>query len=367
VTANGRLRVLLDGTALLGPRTGIGRYTAALVAELATRAEVDLTVTGFTARGQRALRAAVPDGVRVRGGPVPARGLRAAWQRGGWPPVELLAGDTDVLHAPNFVLPPARRAAGVVTIHDLAFLDQPGELAPANRNLPNLVRSTARRAAAVCTPSRAVARDVVRRLDVPADRVVVTPLGVDPGWFRATPPPAQLRGELRLPQRYLLFAGTPQPRKGLDVLLDAHQAERDLPPLVLAGPPGWGPPPATSSRVHPVGYLEEEVLRAVVAGATALVLPSRDEGFGLPLAEAMATGTPVVCSNLPALREVADGHATLVPPGDATALATALSTISSAGSDPAGTAHRRAHAAQFTWAACADATMSAYQLALRTP
>ena len=366
VTADGRLRVLLDGTALLGPRTGIGRYIAALVAELATRVDVDLTVTGFTARGQLALRAAVPDGVRVRGGPVPARGLRAAWQRGAWPPVELLAGDADVLHAPNFVLPPARRAAGVVTIHDLAFLDRPDELAPANRNLPELVRSAAHRAAAVCTPSRAVAGEVVRRLHVPADRVLVTPLGVSPGWFRATPPTAELRAELGLPPRYLIFVGAAQPRKGLDVLLDAHQAELDLPPLVLAGPAGWGPPRATSSRVHPVGYLQEAVLRAVVAGATALVLPSRDEGFGLPLAEAMAAGVPVVCSNLPALREVAGEHATLVPPGDVAALAAALITVSGSGSDAAGTAGRRAQAARFTWAACAEATVSAYQLALRT-
>jgi glycosyltransferase involved in cell wall biosynthesis len=255
----------------------------------------------------------------------------------------------------------------VVTIHDLAFLDRPDELAPANRDLPNLVRSAARRAGAVCTPSRAVASDIVHRLDVPADRVVVTPLGVDAGWFRAVPPTAELRGELGLPQRYLLFVGAAQPRKGLDVLLDAHQAELDLPPLALAGPAGWGPPPATSSRVHTVGYLGEEVLRAVVAGATALVLPSRDEGFGLPLAEAMAAGVPVVCSNLPALREVAGGHATLVPPGDVTALATALVTVSGSGRDPAGTARRRAHAARFTWAACAEATVSAYQLALRKP
>ena len=119
--------------------------------------------------------------------------------------------------------------------------------------------------------------------------------------------------------------------------------------------------------MHTVGYLEEEVLRAVVAGATALVLPSRDEGFGLPLAEAMAAGVPVVCSNLPALREVVDGHATLVPPGDVVALAAALITVCGSGRDPAGTARRRAHAAQLTWAACADATVSAYQLALRDP
>lgn len=358
------MRVLLDGTPLLGRRSGVGRYTASLVAELATRCDVDLTVTGFTARGQLALRATVPHGVRVRGVPLPARGLRAAWQRASWPPVELLAGDADVLHATNFVLPPARRAAGVVTVHDLAFLDRPDTLAPSQRDLPGLVRSAARRALAVCTPSWAVAEQVTTALDVPAENVVVTPLGVDPGWFTAAPPGAQLRAELRLPQRYLLFVGTAQPRKGLDVLLDAHEAELDLPPLVIAGPPGWGPRPATSSRVHLVGYLPDVGLRSVVAGASALVLPSRGEGFGLPVAEAMATGVPVVCSNLPALREVAGGHATLVPPGDVAALATALVTVDGAGRDPAGAAARRAHAARFSWSACAEATVRAYGVAL---
>ncbi|MGH4018338.1 MAG: glycosyltransferase family 4 protein, partial [Pseudonocardiaceae bacterium] len=296
VDGDAPVRVLLDGTPLLGRRSGVGRYTASLIAELATRPDVDLTVTGFTARGQLALRAAVPEGVRVRGGPVPARGLRAAWQRGSWPPVELLAGDAEVVHATNFVLPPARQAAGAVTVHDLAFLDRPDELAPSNKDLPDLVRSAARRAAVVCAPSRAVGQQVTDRLGVPAERVVVTPLGVDDGWFAAAPPTTALRGELRLPQRYLLFVGAAQPRKGLDVLLDAHKAELDLPPLVVTGPAGWGPPQASSSRVHTVGYLAEDDLRSVVAGAAALVLPSRDEGFGLPVAEAMATGVPVVCS-----------------------------------------------------------------------
>ncbi|MGQ0778501.1 MAG: glycosyltransferase family 4 protein [Pseudonocardiales bacterium] len=357
------IRVLVDGTPLLGQRSGIGRYTAALLAELATCPDVDVTVTAFTARGQAALRAAVPSGVRVRGGPVPARVLRAAWRRCNWPPVELLAGGAEVLHATNFVLPPSRRAHGVVTIHDLAFLDRPDDLAPQQRDLPALVRSSVARAAVVCTPSAAVAEQVTQRLDVPAERIVVTPLGVDREWLSAPPPTPALRARLRLPQRYLLFVGAAQPRKGLDVLLEAHAARPELPPLVLAGPAGWGPPSTAGTRVHTVGYLDEADLRCVVAGATALVLPSRDEGFGLPVLEAMATGVPVVCSDVPALREVACGLATLVPPGDQAALAAALCSTLESGREPTDAAGRRAHAAGYTWQACAEATVRAYQRA----
>ncbi|MGH3797570.1 MAG: glycosyltransferase family 4 protein [Pseudonocardiaceae bacterium] len=360
-------RVLVDGTPLLGQRSGIGRYTTALLAELATRSEVEVTVTAFTARGQSALRAAVPSGVRVRGGPVPARALRASWQRWAWPPVELLAGRADVLHATNFVLPPSRRARGVLTIHDLAFLDRPDELAPQQRDLPGLVRSSVARAAVVCTPSAAVAEQVAGRLDVPAERIVVTPLGVDRGWPAAEPPTPALRATLRLPPRYLLFVGATQPRKGLDVLCAAYAAAPELPPLVLAGPAGWGQPVAASSRMHPVGFLDDADLRSVVAGATALVLPSREEGFGLPVLEAMATGVAVVCSDVPALRAVSGGLATLVPPGDPVALATALGSVASgvdAEHDPAAATARRDHAAGYTWQACAAATVRAYLLAL---
>jgi glycosyltransferase involved in cell wall biosynthesis len=355
--------VLLDATPLLGQRSGIGRYTAALLRELATRADVDVTVTAFTARGQVALRAAVPPGVAVRGGPVPARALRALWHRVSWPPTELLATDADVLHATNFVLPPSKRARGVVTVHDLAFLDRPEFLAPPQRDLPDLVRRSVARAAVVCTPSGAVAQQVTRRLDIPAERIVVTPLGVDPAWSSTGPPSPALRATLGLPPHYLLFIGAAQPRKGLDVLLDAHASQRDLAPLVLAGPAGWGPTPTASSRVHTVGYLDEADLRRVVAGAAALALPSRDEGFGLPVLEAMAAGVPVVCSDLPALREVAGGLATLVPPGDPAALATALASVDGAGHDPVGAAARQAHAARYTWQACAQATVHAYRKA----
>ncbi|MGB8995470.1 MAG: glycosyltransferase family 1 protein [Pseudonocardiaceae bacterium] len=367
------LRVLMDGTPLLGQRSGIGRYTAALLRELATRSDVDVTVTAFTARGQTALRSAVPSGIQVRGGPVPARALRTLWQHLGWPPTELLAGDADVLHATNFVLPPTRRARGVVTVHDLAFLDRADFLAPAQRDLPELVERSVARAAVICTPTDAVAQQVAHRLGIPAERIVVTPLGVDCSWSVAGAPTAALRATLGLPPRYLLFVGAASPRKGLDVLLEAHRSQPDLAPLVLAGPAGWGPTvwgptvwgpaPTTSSRVHTVGYLDEADLRRVVAGASALVLPSRDEGFGLPVLEAMAVGSPVVCSDLPALREVTGGLATLVPPGNPVALATALASVDGAEPDPAGVAARRAHAARYSWHACAEATVRAYRQA----
>ncbi len=224
------------GTPLLGQRSGIGRYTAALLRELATRSDVDVMVTAFTDRGQIALRGVVPSGVAVHGGPVPARALRALWQWVDWPPTELLAGDADVLHATNFVLPPSKRAPGVVTVHDLAFLDRPDFLSPPQRDLPDLVKRSAARATIVCTPSNAVAQQVTRRLGVPAERVVVTPLGVDHSWFGSVAPTDALRARLGLPPRYLLFVGAAQPRKGLDVLLEAHRSQPALAPLVSQGP-----------------------------------------------------------------------------------------------------------------------------------
>ena len=357
---SGPLRVLLDGTPLLGNRTGIGRYTAALAEELASMSEVDMRAVAFTVRGWRRLRQALPHGTRGRGMPVSARLLRKSWLRSPFPPVELFAGLADVVHGTNFVLPGTIRAAGVLTIHDLAFLDAPEELAPSDRDLPELVRRGAARAHAICTPTAAVADAVAERLRVPREKVVVTPLGVDAAWFTARVPTREMRERLGPPSEYLLFVGASGPRKGLDWLLKAHAAAPDLPPLMFSGPGRFG----VSDRVRHLGYLSEVDLRHVVAGASALVLPSRDEGFGLPVLEALACDVPVACSDIPALREISGGYARLVPFGEADALADALR---AAVSDPhpasASIAHR-AHAATFTWHRCAQATVSAYRRAL---
>lgn len=356
------LRVLLDGTPLLGTRTGIGRYTASLLEELASLPEVDTRAVAFTLRGWRKLRKVLPHDTQARGMPVAARALRKTWRHVDFPQVELFAGFSDVVHGTNFVLPATALASRVLTIHDLSPLREPEHLPDSDAELPALIRKGARRADAVCTPSATVAGQVSAELDVDPARIFVTPLGVDPAWFTARPPDAALRERLGLPPEYLLFVGSAGPRKGLDWLVEAHEKAPDLPPLVFVGP---GRFPVAQRRTHP-GYVTELELQRVLAGASALVLPSTDEGFGLPTLEAMACDVPVVCSDIPVLREVTggDSNAYLLPHGDVEALVTALRNARDEQHSPQELARGRAHAACYTWRRCAQATVAAYRAAV---
>src|SRR5699024_6119949 len=157
------------------------------------------------------------------------------------------------VHGTNFVLPEAARAARVLTIHDLAFLNAPEELASGDRDLPALVEKGARRADVICTPTAAVADAVAERFDVDRDKIKVTPLGVDAGWFTGRFPSVLARKRLGLPPQYILFAGAAGPRKGLDWLNKAHALDEDLPPIVFTGP-GAFPQTARSLRT---GYLSD--------------------------------------------------------------------------------------------------------------
>jgi glycosyltransferase involved in cell wall biosynthesis len=312
--------------------------------------------------------------VRLVGPPLPARALQALWGRAEFPAVTAVSGRIDVFHGTNFVLPPTGRAAGVVTVHDLSFLRTPQTVTRASLAYRTLVPRSIGRAGAVIVPSAAVAAEVADEYPRAADRVVVTPLGVDPAWSTAAPPDDDRRGRLGLPRDYLVFSGRSNPEEPPAAPGGPAQALRagpDWPPLVLMGPPGWGPsldlaglPPGA---VRLTGYLADEDLRSVVAGARALVYPSLYEGFGLPPLEAFACGVPVIASDLPVTREVVGDDAQLsrlVPPGDLEALIDAL--LRQVGStEPAGVPDgRRARAAGFTWAATAEHTREAYRRAI---
>jgi glycosyltransferase involved in cell wall biosynthesis len=367
------VRVVLDATPLLGRPTGVGRTVQGLLTGLAELAAdtpdvPDPGLATFTWRGRDGLPP-VPRGHAV-GRRAPARLLHEAWARGPLPPAEWLVGRCDLLHATNFVLPPTRRAAGTVLVHDLTYLRHPEWTTPAVQRYAALVPRAVARAAFVLTPSETVADDLAEAYALPRERVRATPLGVDPAWADTpAPSPAWLR-QRGLPPRYLLFVGTREPRKGLATLLAAHAALRaeagarsgEVPPLVLAGPAGWGddglPPGGSGADLVLPGYLTDADLRAVVAGAAALAFPSGYEGFGLPPLEALACGTPVVASDLPVVREVTGGLARLVPAGDVDAWAQALREVLA---DPGPAGPRRAWARRWTWRRTAEATLRAWR------
>ena len=377
---SGPIRVGIDATPLLGPRTGVGRYVEQLLAALARLAGsglpgrpgiAELRATAFTWRGQDGLAAAVPAGVAVAARRAPARGLQELWARCELPPVELLAGRVSVFHGTNFVLPPLRRAGGVVTVHDLAYLRLPGTVSAASLRYRELVPRSLRRAAVVLTPSHAVAAELIEAYRLPAERVRATPLGVDRVWFDPPAPDPGWLAARGLPPEYLLAVGTLEPRKGLDVLVAAYRrllAEHpEVPPLVLVGEVGWGTQPDLAAlpvgKLVLPGYVGNTDLVRIVAGARLLAFPSRYEGFGLPPLEAMAAGVPVVASDLPAVREATSGLVRLVPPGDADALAAGLAAELSSETDKRDIKQASVHAAKQTWLRCAELTVEAYHSA----
>lgn len=359
------MRVAVDGTPLLGQSTGVGTYVRGLVGGLAALPGVDVRGVPFTARGG-ARPTDLPGAVGWRHLPVPARLLQAAWGASPVPPVELFAGCVQVFHATNFVAPPSWRAGSVVTIHDLTFLHHPEWVTPAVLRYRELVpRALRRSGTVVVTPSLAVAGEVADAYGVPAERVVATPLGVDPGWSDARPVDDDWLAGHGLPRDFVLFTGAREPRKNLGTLLAAHRRARSagpVPDLVLVGPTGWGEESGPVEGVHVVGWLPRQELRGLVARARASVLPSHYEGFGLPVLEAMAAGTAVLASDVAAHREVAGGHARLVPPTDVDGWAEALTTV--APLDPERRAAAAAWATGHTWSACARATLTAYERAL---
>lgn len=297
-----------------------------------------------------------PDGP-VRSLPIARPWLYETWNRIGWPRVESATGPVDVCHS-TVAIPAATRRPHVVTVHDVAFVHTPERFSAHGVRVMRRGLDRCRRADLVLCPSRATADDLVH-LGFPDDRLRIVPWGVEevavaPGDLE------RVRADLALPSTFVLFVGTIEPRKNLRGLVAAMRSIPDV-PLVVAGAAGWGEalPEGPAADVHFVGFVPDGDLRPLLQAATVVAYPSFQEGFGLPILEAMAQGTPVVTSRGSATEEVAGGAAVLADPHDPDSIAEAIQRVL-ADRDRWATA-ARARAGTCTWDATVDATVAAYR------
>ena len=292
-----------------------GTGVAAMRIAEAMGAQHDVTLLGVAGRHAHVpsdpWSPPIPIGHLPVGGPL----LYDLWLRGNWPKVERATGPIDVAHATT-VIPCATDAPLVVTVHDLAFLHDPSQFTRRGNSIfRRSLDRIRRRADLVLCSSQATMDDCVGA-GVTADRLRLVPLGVESSRADAIET-ARVRALYRLPERYLLFVGTVEPRKNLRGLVEAVGRLDDPLPLVAAGSDGWGDVDIPSGGdIRFVGFVPAADLGGLYAGAEVFCYPSEREGYGLPVLEAMAQGTPVVTSRGTATEEAAGGAAVLVDPLD---------------------------------------------------
>jgi glycosyltransferase involved in cell wall biosynthesis len=369
-----RPRVAIDATPLLYTANGIGRTTRALVEGVLRASERDeMDVVLF---GRRLSGAALAQRVPGAGQTVHLRLPRKAeWLIGKLGLIEWTCG-ADLYHATDFYSPLNRPQDSLATMHDVIFLRNPEPMVDHVR-LARWAGAFARQARGVITCSHWCKQDIVRTLGVDPAKIHVTYWGVDRQLFRPEPDRAalgqRLKSSVNVAGPYFLAVSCSTSRKNTPRLLAAYEhllPDHPANQLILV----WDAPPEIrqryavqqeQGRIRFIGRVNDQLLRDLYCGATAMLFPSLDEGFGLPVLEAMACGTPVITSNRTCLPEIAGGAAVLVNPEDQPALVSAMARFESG--DPALAELPQkglARAAEFTWDRCLQQTLGVYRQAL---
>ncbi|MDQ1480750.1 MAG: hypothetical protein QOI44_1611 [Actinomycetota bacterium] len=371
------MRVLLDVSAVPARPVGAGMYTVALASGLSAHGAVDLHL--LTRHDDAERWSLLAPAATVHASAPARRPVRLAWEQARGPALAEHVG-VDVWHGPHYTMPLRASVPCAVTVHDLTFFDHP-EWHERSKVVyfRRMIRAAARRATTLICVS-AFTANRLRALVAPRTDIEVIHHGVDHDRFSANGDRAAdlaALAEHGIEPPYIAFASTIEPRKNVPTLVRAFAAVAKTRPelrLVLAGSDGWGAREASeaiaasgvATRVLRPGYLDNATIAAFFRRSAAVTYPSLEEGFGLPALEGLACGAPVVTSEGSALAEVVGDAALLVPPGDADALAGALARVldDSALSERLRVAGP-ARAAEFTWKACIDQHVDAYERTVR--
>jgi glycosyltransferase involved in cell wall biosynthesis len=375
------VRILVDARCLAEPNpSGVGQYSAELLRALLALDRENEYVLLTTGWNRPVLPFPLPKNARQVHVRVPHKLLNASVVLAKRPTVtELAGGAFDLCFLPNLDIvsvPP--ELPYVLTVHDASWRLFPELYSTKMRLWHAATRPDAliKNAAVIVTPSLATKRDVVRLFGKPAERVVAIPHGVSPAFSPDRKPDDHgWRSKLHLPKRFVLFVGTIEPRKQVNVLIEGvaeyrRQTGDDI-ALVLAGGWGWDAEAAKAlvrrnPWVRSLGYVPNEARPALYRSAVGLVWPSAYEGFGMPIVEAMASGTPVITSFISSMPEVAGNAAILVDPHDPMDIGLALGQLLS--SEELRKRLREAglvRASHFSWKKTAEETLRAFETATR--
>jgi glycosyltransferase involved in cell wall biosynthesis len=376
------MHVVIDYTYAICQQEGVARYTRSLVDALA-QIDTEDRITLFSTERPRLHRGfPVAPNMRPIVVPIGSRAMAVMWQRARLPvSMEAFTGPADVVHGP-FLLPRSIAMRSVITIHDVAHLTIPDYVAPSNaRYLKKLIHRIAKHADHVITDSACTANDLESLLGVPREKVTAVHLGVDRKFapVRDSAQLADFDARYGMMHPLVLAIGTIEPRKRYDALVAAFAHARTSPGgprmLAIAGPRGWRAEETVAAintydvadSVKLLDFVPEADLATLYSTADVLAMPARYEGFGLPTIEAMACGTPVVCSATGSLPEVTGDAAIHVNVEAEGALANALTRVlADEGLRQTLIARGLERARDYTWERAARAVLDVYRMVAKT-
>jgi len=376
------MRIAIEASSMLPARTGVGYYTYHLCQHLARHGrqhQIKLFLNSYRHRNRLEEPWIASDPIRAYRYGIPGPWLQRCWRYLRFPPLEAFIGGFDVLHATASFLPARWSGRSVLTVHDLYFLDAPDETDKlGGKLLAKTLPADLKRADAIIAVSVATKRDLRRHFpEIPERKIHVIYEAADPRMVPVDDEQrlALFRSEYALPDVYILAVGTIEPRKNLPALFAAYRYLKDIyavpPPLVVVGMRGWKSGPTyqaltalelTQHDVVFTDYVPHEHMPLIYAGARMFVFPSKAEGFGLPLVEAMACGLPVVASDIPVFREIAGDAASYAPPDQPELIAQEIAALLRSREKRRAAAQASVvRARRFDWSLTAQKTLRLYE------